>query len=102
MQRDPYAEALDEFESGNPDRAALARATVNAAGNADRLKAEYIKIRVKTSHVARPSWGDLSDEEKEQRAEELFLAIKAVAKRALIVFVVLGVIGMGLAVFGLI
>lgn len=94
MQRDPYEEALDEFDSGSPDRATLARATVSAGGNHDRLKAEYIRIRVKEPRSKDPSWGQLSDEEKEQRAEEIFLVVKAIVKWALILFVVLCTVGM--------
>ena len=100
MQRDPYEEALDEFESGSPDRAALARATVNAAGNPDRLKAEYIRIRAKDAQSGHSAWGQLSDAEKEQRAEDIFLVVKSIVKYALILFVVLGTVAMVLVAVG--
>lgn len=99
MQRDPYEEALDEFESGNPDRAVLARATVHSAGNPERLKSEYIRIRAKGYRPAARSWAQLSDKEKEQRAEEVFVTVKAAVKWALTIFVVLGVFGLAIAFF---
>jgi hypothetical protein len=49
---------------------------------------------------ASSSWAQLSDDAKEQRAEEIFCVVKAIVKWALILFVVFGTIAMVLLGLG--